>query len=226
MRLNLEALSLVLCDMLRGRIARRMTAFAIATSATTCVFVVPAFPQSNNIESRTDIDSSTLLDDERSGTGVARIFDTNVRWDSAVALPPNLIVPSTLQRVVDAMLRWSPTFRRQCLRIANAPQTTVALTWFRPTTAEHGRARTVVTTTTSGRRIATMAIQPVDDQVELIAHELEHVIEQLDEIDLRTLASVPSSGVQRCAGREEAFETIRAIRVGRAVAAEVRRNGT
>jgi hypothetical protein len=211
--------------MLRGRIARRITAFAIATSATVCVFVVPAFPQSNNPEPRTDIDAGAVLD-ERSGTGVARIFDADVQWDAPVAMPPNLIVPPTLQPVVAAMLRASPTFRRQCLRIANAPQATVALAWLRPTSSEHGRARTVVQTTTTGRRIATMAIQPVDDQVELIAHELEHVIEQLDEIDLRTLASVPSSGVQRCLGREEAYETIRAIRTGRLVSAEVRRNGT
>ena len=45
-----------------------------------------------------------------------------------------------------------------------------------------------------------MAIPPVDDHVELIAHELEHVIEQLDDIDLRTLAKVPSSGVQALRG--------------------------
>jgi hypothetical protein len=221
MTLNLEASSLVLCDMLRGRIA----AFAIATSAMICVAAVPAFPQSNNAEPRTDIDSSRLLDDERSGTGVARIFGADVQWDSTVALPPNLIVPPTFQRVVDAMLRGSAIFRRQCLRIANASQTTVGLAWYHPTGSEHGRARTVVTTTPTGRRIAIMAIQPVDDQVELIAHELEHVIEQLDEIDLRALAKVPSSGVQRCMGRDEAYETIRAIRTGRAVAAEVRRSG-
>jgi hypothetical protein len=207
--------------MLRGRIA----AFAIATSAMTCVFAVPAFPQSNNVEPRADVDSSRLVDDERIATGVARIFDTDVQWESTVALPANLIVPPTIRPVVDAMLRGSSTFRRQCVRIANAPQTTVVLSWYRPTAAEHGRARTVVSTATNGRRIATVFIQPIDDQVELIAHELEHVIEQLDDIDLRALATVPSSGVQRCHGREEAYETIRAIRAGRAATAEVRRNG-
>jgi hypothetical protein len=212
--------------MIRDRFARRMTAFAIVTAATTCVFAVPAFPQSNSSEPRTDIDASTFLDDERSGSGVAHIFEADAQWDSTVAIPPNLIVSAGLQRVVETMLRTSATFRRQCLRIANAPQTTVALTWFRPTSSEHGRARTTVATTTTGHRIATMAIQPVDDQVELIAHELEHVIEQLDDIDLRALANIPSSGVERCAGREEAYETIRATRIGRIVSHEVRRNGT
>jgi hypothetical protein len=212
--------------MLRTRVARRITAFAIATSATICVFAVPAFPQSNNAEPRKDIDASSMLDGERSGNGIAQIFDADVQWDSTVAVPSNLVVPTNLQRIVDTMLRSSPTFRRQCLRIANAPQARIVLSWFRPTSSEHGRARTVVTTTTTGRRIATVTIQPVDDQVELIAHELEHVIEQLDDIDLRLLASVPSSGVRRCMGKEEAYETIRAIHTGRAAAAEVRRNGT
>src|SRR4030095_3827680 len=112
MRLNLDAVFFVLCDMLRTRIARRITAFAIATSATTCVFAVPAFPQSNNAEPRTDIDANSILDDERSGTGIAQIFDADVQWDSIVAIPSNLRVPTTLQRVVDTMLRSSPTFRR------------------------------------------------------------------------------------------------------------------
>jgi hypothetical protein len=221
MRPNLGAVPLVLCVMLRGRIA----AFAIATSAMSCVFAVPAFPQSNNLSPRTDLDSSRFFEDTRSGTGVARIFLADVRWDTTVPLPTNLLVPATMRRLVDAMLRGSPTFRRQCLRIANAPEATVAMTWFHSANSGEGRARTVVTTTSTGRRIALMSIPPVDDHVELIAHELEHVIEQLDDIDLRTLARVPSSGVKRCEGREEAYETVRAIRAGRAVSDEVRRSG-
>jgi hypothetical protein len=60
-----------------------------------------------------------------------------------------------------------------------------------------------------------------DNQEELIAHELEHVIEQLDGIDLHALASRPATGVHVCA--DGAFETTRAVKVGRAVAGEVRR---
>jgi hypothetical protein len=207
--------------MLRGRIAP----FAIATSAMNVVFAVSAFPQANNAAPRTDMDARSVVDD-RTGMGVARVFDSNVQWDSTVALPPNLIFPPTFQQVVDTMLRSSPTFRRQCVRIANAPHTTVVLSWYRQTSNELGRARTVMTRTSTGRRIATVAILPIDDHVELIAHELEHVIEQLDEVDLRALAGLRSSGVQRCQGREEAYETVRAIRAGRAAAAEVRRNKT
>lgn len=67
-----------------------------------------------------------------------------------------------------------------------------------------------------------MAIGSLDDQVELIAHEIEHVIEQLDGVDLRVRATLPASGV-RSRDHGDEFETTRAIRVGRMVAAEVRR---
>ncbi len=56
-----------------------------------------------------------------------------------------------------------------------------------------------------------------DDPVELIAHEIEHVVEQLDEIDLEV--HVGSGNVWK---REDgAFETRRAIEVGRRVARDV-----
>jgi hypothetical protein len=56
--------------------------------------------------------------------------------------------------------------------------------------------------------------------VELVAHELEHVIEQLDRIDLPSKAALPDSGVHSLAGNM--FETTRATRVGLKVAQEVR----
>ena len=62
----------------------------------------------------------------------------------------------------------------------------------------------------------------IDTFVETIAHELEHVVEQLDDVDLTR--SVDRQGV-RAGGswnRLAAFETERALRLGRAVAAEFR----
>jgi hypothetical protein len=123
------------------------------------------------------------------------------------------------------MLRDSPTFRRQCRRIANATRMTVVLEWFRPTGDVHLRARTMLSTTPEGLQHARVGIRPIENVVELIAHEIEHVIEQLDKVDLRTLAAVPASGVRGCGCRDQTFETIRAIRAGRAAAEEVRRNG-
>ena len=52
------------------------------------------------------------------------------------------------------------------------------------------------------------------------------MLEQLDEVDLPALATVPTSGVRGCDCRDQGFETIRAIRAGRAAAEEVRKHGS
>lgn len=204
--------------MCRGRFA----ALAIAAFVINVVFVVPAFPQSAMAEMRPDPNSPI---DARTSIGVARTFDADQPADSDVALPPNLNVPPTFRRTVDAMLRSSPTFRRQCVRIANAPQITVVLDWFQPAVTDRVRARMMLSTSRDGRRYAKVLIRPLDDQVELIAHEIEHVIEQLDDVNLPALAAVPTSGVRECDCLGAGFETIRAIRAGLAAADEVRRHG-
>jgi hypothetical protein len=119
------------------------------------------------------------------------------------------------------MLRYSPTFRRQCLRIADSPRLTIVFEYFQPST-ERVRARATVSTDADGRRTARVQIRALDDPVELIAHEVEHVIEQLDGIDLSARAAVHASGVHDCHCGNGAFETARAIRVGLDVAREAR----
>jgi hypothetical protein len=201
----------------------RCAAVAIALSVSTVVSVVPAFAQSAS--GRLWADLARPSDTDRTRAGVARVLNAGVVSQPAIALPLNLIVPPFLRSVVDSMMLSSPTFRRQCVRIANAPGTVVILGYFQPSDTEHIRARTVVSTTPQGTRVAMVAIRPVDDPVELIAHELEHVLEQLDDVDLAALAAVPTSGVRRCDCAKETFETIRAARAGRAAAAEVRKSG-
>jgi hypothetical protein len=58
------------------------------------------------------------------------------------------------------------------------------------------------------------------DAVELLAHELEHVIEQLDDVDLPALQKFADSGVRVDPAGQ--FETDRAITIGRLVAKEMR----
>ena len=53
---------------------------------------------------------------------------------------------------------------------------------------------------------------------ELLAHEIEHVLEQIDGVNLRALASTGVQGVRRIG---DAYETSRAIAIGRLVADEV-----
>ena len=184
---------------------------AITWSLASTVLAVPAFAQS-------DRSFAANL----STVGVVRVF---VPTASTVALPANLKVPPMYQAYVDSMVRRSPTFRRQCLRLANAPWLTVVLERLHAHPSEMARARTRFSTDTVGRRIATMAIRSLDDQIELIAHELEHVIEQLDGVDLRARATLPATGVHSRDDERE-FETIRAISAGRAVSEEVRRSSS
>jgi hypothetical protein len=57
------------------------------------------------------------------------------------------------------------------------------------------------------------------DVIEILAHELEHVLEQVDGLELPHLAEVRGSGVLQV-GRDN-YETDRAFAVGRRVSAEV-----
>jgi hypothetical protein len=63
-------------------------------------------------------------------------------------------------------------------------------------------------------------IRVLDHLAELIAHEIEHVIEQIDGVDLRVQSLLPGTGVRSC--MDGSFETVRAVRVGRRVAQETR----
>ena len=181
---NLRATKIVSSTMSCGFPAVR---FAITLSVAHTVLAVPAFAQSDK-----------LIASKLAITGVVREY---VRAEpspaSSITLPQNLRVPPMYQPYVESMLRWSPTFRRQCLRLAQAPWLTVVLE-------------------------PLPAIGSLDDQVELIAHELEHVIEQLDGVDLRARATLPETGVRSL--KDAGFETVRAVRAGRAASEEVRRH--
>lgn len=198
----------------------RCAALAIAAAMIEAVPAVSAFAQSNTATFLPDPAASPESD--RIGNGAARVLRAVPAGQPIGALPHNLIVPPMFRETVDAMLRRSPTFRRQCTRIAQAPRMIVVLEWFQPRSSDHVRARTVLSRIPDGRDLATVAIRTLDDPVELIAHELEHVIEQLDHVDLRTLAMVPASGVRMCDCGDESYETVRAVRAGRAVSAEMR----
>jgi len=200
----------------------RTHAVAIAVFAARLVFGVPAFAQSGAAA----FSSAPYLplDADRTRTGVARTFYSVGEPLPDLSLPSNLVVPAVFRDVVDVMLHESPTFRRQCARIANAPRMVVVLDWSVPDSGDRTRARTVMSTTQDGGQHAAVTIRSGNDPVELIAHELEHVLEQLDDVDLRALATVPASRVQGCECGEETYETVRAVRAGHAAADEVRRH--
>ena len=82
------------------------------------------------------------------------------------------------------------------------------------------RARTTIRKYSSGLLLAVVMIPPRGEYPELLAHELEHVIEQIEGIDLAALAR---SGSIRVRQRPDgAFETARAQNAGLTVATELK----
>lgn len=175
------------------------------------LFSAPAFAQS----------SGAILVLDRASLSSVREYVAADAVPSQLALPPNLIVTPTYRPVVESMLRHSPTFRRQCVRLAGEPRLTVHLKIDWPSSRANVRAQTRITRQRGGHLMAEIDIFPLDDDVELIAHEIEHVIEQLDDVDLPARAGMPDSGV-RALSSDAVFETTRAVRVGRKVTGEVR----
>ena len=121
------------------------------------------------------------------------------------------------------MLRDSPTFRRQCVRIAAEPALTVQLAVNPPPRRSDRRATTRLTRQPNGHLTAVIAIEQIEDLDELIAHEFEHVIEQLDGVNLAARAALPNTGVTAFGHRNTTFETTRAQRMGLKVVSEIRR---
>ena len=138
--------------------------------------------------------------------------------------PCNLVVPGALRSVLRMMWERSPTFRLQCARISAESRVVVRLHIATSLTQSRGRAASRITRDPAGTLAAHVYlashIAPAN-LVELIAHELEHIVEQLDGLELESLARrAPATVWQSEPG---AFETVRAIRVGQSVAADVNR---
>lgn len=138
-------------------------------------------------------------------------------------LPPNLVIPSRIEPVVERMWQRSPTFRRQCARLTSAPRLTVAITVGQAPDVSSSRAITHVVSKAGGRLEATVHIRTPDDLVELIAHEIEHIVEQLDGVDLQKRTTDGDGSV--IFTEDRAFETRRAQETGLKVAREVRAPG-
>jgi hypothetical protein len=138
---------------------------------------------------------------------------------ASAIVPANIQLSGNYQSIVQAMLRRSATFRRQCSRIGRHAWLNVTVS---PdlSTAPGGGAVTTIRRDPRGGLDAVVRLTGQGDLVELIAHEFEHILEQLDEVDLPAMAARLGTGV-RVAADAGHFETDRAIAAGRAVAREV-----
>ena len=136
--------------------------------------------------------------------------------ESAREGSPTNLKGGVFQTVVDRMWRQSPTFRRQCGRVAASPELTVFIRLDSPHTPSSVRAFTTFSRKNGSIVKAEIVLLSASQTIELIAHELEHVIEQLDGVDLtgHHAAGAAHAGANT-------FESERAIEAGRRVAREV-----
>jgi hypothetical protein len=133
------------------------------------------------------------------------------------SLPPTIAVEAGLESIVRTMLRHSPTFRQQCRILESAPSVTAAVRVVVRDPDATERALSRMRRDGTGRIHAEIEILKAASLHELLGHELEHVIEQLDGVDLRQLES---SGEARRV-ENGVFETRRAIAAGQRVSGEV-----
>ena len=136
-------------------------------------------------------------------------------------IPENLHVGGDMREVVAALLARSPTLRAQCARIAATPRARIVVEVTGNRLGAQARARATARRYDSG--LLTVVIElpamAIADYAELLAHELEHVIELIDNVDLAELMKQRSAGVTKTS--EGLFETTRAQAAGKAAAAEM-----
>jgi hypothetical protein len=129
--------------------------------------------------------------------------------------PPNITLTPAVTEIVADMLKRSPRFRAQWKTLVAARHVRIAVRL--DLKSRPYRARSIVTHHRYGMIVALVELPPFGDHVELIAHEFEHIVEQLEGVKLQGLANNRPAGVH-VAGH--GFETERAHQVGLQVARE------
>jgi hypothetical protein len=139
---------------------------------------------------------------------------------------PRIQVEALFDPVVDDLLEASPTFLQQYERISETPLVKVSIRALPKGEESCCRARTTIRRYQSGAIIAWVEIpspRTKEEYAELLGHEFEHILEQIDLIDLDAQAD-DGVGVTRLG--DATYETARARRAGQAVAREAIRRTT
>ena len=153
----------------------------------------------------------------------AREYVPDALRREALEVPDNIAAPPMILQMLETMIAHSASFQRQCVRIAAERTLTVHVRYVPGRLAGGVRAVTRISRLPGGRLVAHVVLHPFDNYVEMIAHEFEHIIEQIDAVDLAEKARRGHVGVH--ANEGSVFETRRAWLTGRAVAGELRRMG-
>jgi hypothetical protein len=141
-------------------------------------------------------------------------------FPSVVAsIPENIEAPPAILKIMREMWAVSPAFRYQCARIAQARHGRVVVEIRKPS-AEFQAVSNIERSGLAWQARVQVFIDA--NLVEMIAHEFEHVIEQIDAIDLARLAKQGLDGV--IPGHTH-FETVRAVAAGKRIAKEFRQHG-
>jgi hypothetical protein len=140
--------------------------------------------------------------------------------DVRTMLPANIVVQAELRAAVLRLWEGSPTFRAQCLKIGQQKRYRVAVVADPGLTLNRNwRAQCVLRVYTSGFVSARVMVPPGRDLDELIPHELEHVIEHIEGIDVKREAAKHRAAVYDTGNGQ--IETLRALKVGRQVRQEL-----
>ena len=132
----------------------------------------------------------------------------------ATAIPAN-VDAGVFRHDMIVLLRRSDTFRSQCERLARAPRVHVKIAIV--SDLDSGRAQSAIHRFESGAIHADVFLLFGENYRELLAHEFEHVLEQVEGVDLRQ--EVAQGRAWLLPGG--AFETRRAFETGVQVLREV-----
>jgi hypothetical protein len=161
--------------------------------------------ESDAAETRSGMETRPVADDN----DVTPVAMTQIA--EPLELPHNLRVPSNMRPTLERMLRRSATFRRQIATLARKPAVRVSVVYGGLRGDKHYHALSTVRKHEWGAMVVDTTIFVPSDLVEIIVHELEHVCEQMEGVDLPALSRRRGVGVYNLNGH---YETDRAIRAG------------
>jgi len=126
-----------------------------------------------------------------------------------------MVIDAVLKPFADLAWEHSPTFREQCRRLGAGRAAVIVRS---VSSRETLRADTRITVSEDGAILGRIRINPGSRVIEHLGHELEHVLERVDGVNLLMESQRSGSGVFLEAG---AYETRRAKDAGVRVAREV-----
>jgi hypothetical protein len=140
-------------------------------------------------------------------------FSTSIS-NLPTGFPANIVVQPQLRAAIARLWEGSPTFRAQVLKIGEHPRYRVAVAVEPSLTINRNfRAQCVLRVYSTGFVTARVMVPLSRQVVELIPHELEHVIEHIEGIDVKRDSTRRGGGAYDT-GRGQ-IETVRAVRAGR-----------